>query len=800
MITQSIPEQGLRSQFTLKPLTEKFWWQFLPAGLATLIVVTLFQSGICQPLEMFVQKALHFDPSQPRALQEWFWVALLLLGLGLGGWLPQWRFRYQLMTWLSLCVGWGGLGWLLKTSGYSIPVTPPMLLFGLCGSAVTLAESVRTYLLLRQSEKRYALTLCGTNEGLWDWDLRTDRIDFSSRWKEMLGYAETEIGDRPAEWLSRIHPIDVEAVKFVLAEHRQGIMPHLECEYRLLHRDGTYRWMHNRGLVVRNRWGKLERIVGFQTDITDRREAEAALHRSTFYDALTELSNRAGFIHRLQQAIEDAQVHSNTSFAVLWLDIDQFKLVNNSLGNALGDRLLASAAQRLKSFLQPENTVARLGGDEFAVLLSHVQYASEATHLAERLQQLLALPFNLDGREVFITVSIGIVLSSAHYTQTEPLLRDADTAMHRAKALGKAQYQVFEQTMRTRMLLKLQLENDLRRAIAQGERRANMMGIAPAHFAPTYLSPPWFQDDSAQASTWQKSPAPASAWQGSPWQEALPESRSLASELPSELPSELKADLAGVAQELQLFYQPIICLTTGLIVGFEALVRWKHPERGFLPPAQFIPVAEESGLIIPLSWWILRSACHQMQQWLTAFPEQSFLSLSVNLSSRQFAMPGLTEQIRQVLRETKLNPANLKLELTESMVMENASCVVDMLYQLRALGISIAIDDFGTGYSSLSYLPRFPINTLKIDRSFVSQMDSCIDSLEIIRTILILAHNLGIDVTAEGVETQEQQDQLLAMQCEFGQGYFFSEPLDVRAITQLLERQQPFGGAMTEGP
>ncbi|HEY9630796.1 MAG TPA: GGDEF and EAL domain-containing protein [Coleofasciculaceae cyanobacterium] len=795
MITQSIPEQGLRPQFTLKPLTEKFWWQFLPAGLATLIVVTLFQSGICQPIEVFVHSALHFNPPQPRALQDWFWMALLLLGLGLGGWLPQWRFRYQLMTWLSLCVGWGGLGWLLKTSGYPVPVTPPMLLFGLCGSAVTLAESVRTYLLLRQSEKRYALTLCGTNEGLWDWNLRTDRIDFSLRWKEMLGYAEAEIGDRPAEWFSRLHPIDAEAVKLVLAEHRQGVTPHLECEYRLLHRDGSYRWMHNRGLVVRDRWGKLERIVGFQTDTTDRREAEAALHRSTFYDALTELSNRAGFIHRLQQAIDDAQVHSSLSFAVLWLDIDQFKLVNNSLGNALGDRLLAAAAQRLKSFLQPENTVARLGGDEFAVLLSQVQYASEATHLAERLQQLLALPFNLDGREVFITVSIGIVLSSAHYTQTEPLLRDADTAMHRAKALGKAQYQVFEQTMRTRMLLKLQLENDLRRAIAQGERQANMVGVVPAHLSPTHFSPSWFQEDSAQASTWQKSPAPASTWQGSPWLEALPESRSPA----SELTSELKADLAGVAQELQLFYQPIICLTTGLIVGFEALVRWKHPERGFLPPAQFIPVAEESGLIIPLSWWILRSACHQMQQWLTAFPEQSFLSLSVNLSSRQFAMPGLTEQIRQVLRETKLNPANLKLELTESMVMENAACVVDMLYQLRALGIGIAIDDFGTGYSSLSYLPRFPINTLKIDRSFVSQMDSCIDSLEIIRTILVLAHNLGIDVTAEGVETQEQQDQLLAMQCEFGQGYFFSEPLDVRAITQLLERQQPFGGAMPEG-
>ncbi|MBW4658614.1 MAG: EAL domain-containing protein [Drouetiella hepatica Uher 2000/2452] len=762
MITSFTP-QGLRPSFkrsdlSVRRLNEKFWWQFLPAGLATLVVIVLLQFGVCQVIETTLCHALlRFKDPIPDRFQEWLWLALLSVGIGLGGWLPRWRFRYQLMTWLSLCLGWGALSWLLGASGSQIPMAAPMLLFGLCGSAVTLTESVRTYVLLRQSEKRYALALCGTTEGLWDWNLRTDRIDFSPRWKEMLGYEAHELGDRPTEWLSRVHPSDIDALKLALADHCQGQTPHLECEYRLLHRNGSYRWMHSRGLVVRNRWDRVERVVGFQTDTTERREAEMALQRTTFYDALTELPNRVGFMHRLQQTIDDTQTHSTISFAVLWLDIDQFKLVNNSLGNTLGDRLLAAVAQRLKSFLTPENTVARLGGDEFAVLLPQIQYAHDVTHMAERLQQLLSLPFNLDGREVFITVSIGIVLSSAHYTQTEPLLRDADTAMHRAKALGKAQYQVFDRTMRTRMLLKLQLENDLRQAIAQGERYANMMGIAAA--------PPRHPDH----------------WVPEACADRLAASPDLSS-----------LHQSSLHQQLQIYYQPILCLTTGLVVGFEALARWQHPEQGFLPPAQFIPVAEESGLIIPLSWWVLRAACRQMKQWLTVFPEQRFLTLSVNLSSRQFSMPGLTEQIQQILRETELNPANLKLELTESMVMDNAAHVVDVLYQIRALGIHLAIDDFGTGYSSLSYLPRFPINTLKIDRSFVSQMDTCLDSLEIVRTILVLAHNLGIDVTAEGVETSEQQDQLLEMQCEFGQGYFFSEPMDVSAITQLLERQQPY--------
>ncbi|NJR66499.1 MAG: PAS domain-containing protein, partial [Leptolyngbyaceae cyanobacterium CRU_2_3] len=356
MITQFLPEQSQRSNFSIKRLTSKYWWQFLPAVLATLLVVSFTQFSACQILESLVCVALrHTDHSIPDPeLQKWLWLLLLLLGLGLSAWLPQWRFRYQFMTWMSLCLGWGVLSWILWQEGYWIPVVTPMLLFGLCGGSVALAESVRTYKLLCQSEARYALTVRGITEGLWNWDLQSDRVEFSPPWKAMLGYGEQELSDHANEWFSRIHPLDVEAVKRAITDYRQGLTPRFGCEYRLLHRDGSYRWMQAQGLAVCNRRGKVERIVGSQVDMTERRKTEAALHRTAFYDPLTELLNRAGFLHRLQRAIVDAQKFPSTAFAVLWLDFDQFKLINSSLGSLLGDRFLAAAAQRLKAFLMPE--------------------------------------------------------------------------------------------------------------------------------------------------------------------------------------------------------------------------------------------------------------------------------------------------------------------------------------------------------------------------------------------------------------------------------------------------------------
>ena len=768
MMTPSTQEQAFHWHFWLPT---RFWWRFLPVALVTIAVSALVQLKIDRSLDILIHQLLSplqqsIDPYQSWSYQSWLGLMLLLVGLSLGLAMARWRLRYQLAVWGGLSIGWGALGSCWQ-QGYRIPIAAPILLFILCGIAVTLAEAARLYLLLRQSEKRYALTVRGTSEGFWDWDLQTDCINFSPRWKEMLGYGEYDLSDRASEWFNRVHPLDLESLRRAIADHRKGITARLECEYRLLHRDGSYRWMQGRGWLMRNRRDKPERIVGSQIDISDRKATEAALHRSDFYDRLTDLRNRAGFAQCVQQALLEAQQYSDQQgsetqlesqnpdrFAILWLDIDQFKVINNSLGNGIGDRILVAIAQRLKSFLTPDSAsdrlparhqkiVARLGSDEFTVLLPKIQDVSDATRMAERLQQILALPFQIDNHEVFITASIGVVLSAAHYTQAEPMLRDADTAMHRAKALGRSHYQVFDRIMRTRMLVKLQLENDLRRAIAHEERHAKQVETSSSDFSIPML------DRVA---------------------------------IPTEIP--------GIHQELQLYYQPIICLKTGLVEGFEALARWRHPERGWLSPNKFIPVAEETGLIIPLSWWVLRAACHQMRIWRSAFPEQNFLTMSVNLSSQQFAMPSLIETLRQILRETELDPVNLKLEITEGMVMDNAAAVVDMLYQIRAQGIQLAIDDFGTGYSSLSYLPRFPINTLKIDRSFVSQMDLCTDSQEIVRTILSLAHNLGIDVTAEGVETAEQNAQLLEMQCELGQGFFFSEPLDATGMTKLLERQQ----------
>ncbi|HEY9646218.1 MAG TPA: EAL domain-containing protein, partial [Chroococcidiopsis sp.] len=509
-------------------------------------------------------------------------------------------------------------------------------------------------------------------------------------------------------------------LKAAIDDHIHGSTPHFEHEHRIAHHNGSYRWVMSRGIAVRDRNGQTYRLAGSQTDITERREAEDKLRRIALYDELTSLPNRAFFLDTIARAIAQSNLQLFNTYAVLLLDIDRFQVVNSSLGNTVGDQLLVAIAYRLKAFIPVDGVVARLGGDEFAIYINHAEHVSDAIRAADQIQRLLSLPFNLDGHEVFTSVSIGIALSAAHYNQPEHLLRDADTAMYRAKALGKARYQIFDKTMHTRMVARLQLENDLRRAINQEER------YTEAHHPD--------------------------------------------------------------ANELQLHYQPIVELVSGQIAGFEALVRWQHPDLGFLSPAKFISMAEETGLIIPLGWWILRQACRQMQQWEAILSPDMPLTINVNLASKQFSLPDLTEQIHYILANTGIQPSRLKLEITESTIMDNASSVIDTLKQLRAIGIQLAIDDFGIGYSSLSYLRRFPINTLKIDRSFVSRMiDS--NSAEIVKTIVTLAHNLGMDVTAEGVESADQSAHLLSMNCEYGQGYLFSKPLDAEAATELLKEQ-----------
>jgi diguanylate cyclase (GGDEF)-like protein/PAS domain S-box-containing protein len=560
---------------------------------------------------------------------------------------------------------------------------------------------------LRESEERYALAARGANDGLWDWNLQANVVYFSTRWKNMLGYQESEIGDKPDEWFDRIHDADRERVTQEIAAHQAGSVPQFESEHRVLHKDGTFRWMLCRGLAVRNGSGTTSRMAGWQTDITEGKVS----------DPLTGLPNRLLFTDRVGRLIKHTKRRKDYLFAVLFLDLDGFKMINDSLGHLVGDQLLVGVASRLEKCLRATDTIARLGegcivarmgGDEFTVLLDDLKHPDDAKQAAERLMKAVTAPFMLGGREVFTSISIGIALSNASYEQAEDILRDADTAMYRAKSLGKARYEIFDADMRASVVARLQLEMDLRRALEHGE--------------------------------------------------------------------------------FHNVYQPIVSLAAGQIVGFEALLRWQHPTRGLLGPEEFIMVAEETGLIRDLGWWNLREACRQMTEWRAAYDAYSQLTMSVNLSPKQFLQANLVQDIGSLLRELKLPPQALKLELTESTVMGDPSAAVEMLQQIKSLGISLAIDDFGTGYSSLSYLHRFPLDTLKIDRSFISSIGTGEDT-EIARTIFPMALNLHLDVVAEGIETIEQLVLLKKLQCKYGQGYYFSKPLSADEAGSLLAEQ-----------
>jgi diguanylate cyclase (GGDEF)-like protein/PAS domain S-box-containing protein len=565
---------------------------------------------------------------------------------------------------------------------------------------------------VRQREERYALAAHGANDGVWDWDFQTNRVFFSHRWKAMLGYPVGELSDRPEEWFDRIHPDDVHWVKREMTAHLDKQVAQFEAQHRMLHQGGEYRWVLTRGSAIWDEDGRAIRMAGFQTDITAWKQAEEKLVYEALHDTLTGLPNRIFLMERLRQALQLAERNKDYLFAVLFIDLDRFKVINDSLGHMIGDQLLIAISRRLSNCLRPSDTIARLGGDEFVILLADVKDRDSATRIADRLQEELLLPFNLEGHEVFSAASVGIAFSSVGYDRPEDLLRDADIAMYRAKAHGRARYAIFHPGMHSKAVALLQIETDLRRAIDR--------------------------------------------------------------------------------HELQLHYQPIVSLRTRQITGFEALIRWAHPQRGMIPPGEFVPVAEETGLITPMGWWVLQESCRQMQQWHEQFPNPQPLTVNVNLSSKQFS-PYLVEQISQILEETKLPPQYLKLEITESILMENAESAVATLSQLKKLGTLLAIDDFGTGYSSLNYLHRFPIDTLKVDRSFISKVDVDGEQLAIARTIITLAWNLGMEVVAEGVETMKQLAQLRSLQCDYAQGFLFSSPLDVKAVEHLMrsQRDQP---------
>jgi diguanylate cyclase (GGDEF)-like protein/PAS domain S-box-containing protein len=522
----------------------------------------------------------------------------------------------------------------------------------------------------------------------------------------IVGYTEEEM--LASDFQSLTHAHDVDMVSRHVAKLLADKVSSSPIEKRYIHKLGHTIWALLSASLVRDSKSGGSRLIFQIQDITDRKRAEEKLAHDAFHDALTDLPNRALFMDHLKLAMARVERHSQQMFALLFLDLDRFKVINDSLGHMVGDQLLVAIAKRLEKRLRPFDTIARLGGDEFTILLEEIKSTEEAIELTERIQNGLMEPFKIGNHEIFASASIGITLSSSQYKKTEDVLRDADTAMYTAKSLGKARYALFDQSMHDRALQTLQLETDLRRAVER--------------------------------------------------------------------------------QEFFVVYQPIVSLETARLIGFEALVRWQHPERGLVSPADFIPLAEETGFIIPIGQWVLEESCRQLRLWKESVPKDLPLTISVNLSGKQFAQNNLIGQITDTLSSTGIDPHDLKLEITESVVVENIETATEMLNQLRAIGIQLSIDDFGTGYSSLSYLHRLPIDTLKIDRSFITQMIKNNENSEIVRTIVSLAKNLGMSLIAEGVETVEQLQQLQQLGCDNGQGYLFSKPVTEEVATQIVKQ------------
>jgi diguanylate cyclase (GGDEF)-like protein/PAS domain S-box-containing protein len=557
--------------------------------------------------------------------------------------------------------------------------------------------------------ERYALAAEGANDGLWDWDLATGHVCYSPRWIQMLGASEGEIGDSPEEWLGRVHEDDIDALRLAIDALVEGTSGELEHEQRVRLSDGSYRWMLTRGVAKRGADGRAVRIAGSQTDISDRHWAREQLAYDAFHDGLTGLPNRALFLDRLGQALLMGRRRNEDCCAVLALDIDRFKLINDSMGHGAGDEFLTVLARRLEGSLKEGDTLARLAGDEFAILAERVGDVNRAMMIAERVQSVLALPILLDDQEIFASCCVGIAIAPMRGRSAEDLMRDANLALYRAKSRGTGRIEVFDQALHASAVSRLKLETDLRRAIDR--------------------------------------------------------------------------------DELEVFYQPVVELETRRIVGMEALVRWLKAERGPVSPAEFIPMAEETGLILPVGNKVMTEACAQLADWRKRGLVGDALAVNVNISAKQIAQTDLVGEIRDILKKTGLNGSQLKVELTESVIMENPELAAAILVQVRGMGVGLGVDDFGTGYSSLSYLHRFPITTLKIDRSFIARVDSQAPELALITTIIKLGQSLGLEIVAEGIETEEQRRQLIKLGCRLGQGYLFAPPMPAQKIETMLAGQ-----------
>lgn len=567
-------------------------------------------------------------------------------------------------------------------------------------------ERSRVQAALEETNERYALVVRGANDGIWDWNFHTNQVYFSDRWKSMLGYEESEIGASVHEWFQRVHREDIHKLEKDISDHLGGVTPHFENEHRLLTKDGVYLWVLSRGIAIKDSEGHPLRIAGSLTDISARKKTEEQLIQNAFFDTLTGLPNRALFMDRLRMAFAHQKRNKEYLFAILFLDLDRFKNINDSFGHLMGDELLVHVAKKLQAHIRPDDTIARFGGDEFVILLSDIKDEQDAFFIAQRINAIFRDPFYLKDFELYVSVSIGIANSNHQYQQPEDILRDADTALYTAKSKGKGCSVVFDDSMHVNALDRLELEIDLRHAIERGE--------------------------------------------------------------------------------FILYYQPIIHLEDRRTIGFEALVRWRHPRRGLLLPLEFIPLAEETGLIIPLSVWIIREACRQLRSWQEKYGLESSLLVSVNISPLHLRHSGFVDQIRDILTETRLLPEHLAVEITENFMLENSADVTTVLTQLQELGVKIYIDDFGTGFSSLSYVQRFPINTLKIDRSFIDRLSASNKTIEIVQSIITMARNMNLHIIAEGVEDLDNLQELQNLKCESAQGFLFSQPVDIAEAEKFL--------------
>ncbi len=519
----------------------------------------------------------------------------------------------------------------------------------------------------------------------------------------ILGYSSPQVLLNKQTPVKNIYFHSEQYSKFIQTLNKQGEVSNFESQvYR---QDGRLIWILQNARAIRSSKGKqVIYYEGSVIDITNLKKTEERLRYSASHDALTNLWNRSFFIERLKKSITRLHKHSNYRFAVLFLDLDGFKIINDSLGHGMGDLLLIEISKRLKSSLHSGNILCRLGGDEFTILLERISDINEAQELASRVLKILNKPFTIKGHKVFVGTSIGIVKGTREYHLPPEILRDADTAMYRAKKQGKGCAVLFDAAMRTDTLRRLQIQTDLRFALEQ--------------------------------------------------------------------------------KEFQLYYQPIIELSTSKIAGFEALLRWEHPQQGFISPGEFIPVAEETGIIVPLGEWVLREACRQLHIWKEKFISPKPLMMSVNLSSQQFTAD-LSQRVDKILQDTDILGRELKLEITETAIMTDPQLAIATLNELKQRGIMICIDDFGTGYCSLGYLHQFPVDILKIDRSFVNKMQLD-DKREIVRVIVELAESLRMDAIAEGIETKEQYIQLQNLNCKYGQGYYFSKPLHPKEAEQWV--------------